>query len=106
MSPIGQVFDVMPIPYADLVVTSVTPAATGSSGQTLNVTWSVKNQGIGITSTPSWNDTVSLASNPDGTGVVQHYVMPSSSKARFQRWYSAATQSSCSSSTRCQSRAG
>ena len=41
-------FDVMPIPYADLVVDSVTPQAPGFSGQPLEVTWTVRNIGIGL----------------------------------------------------------
>src|SRR5262249_13032454 len=40
--------DVMPVPYADLVVTSILADATAESGQKLHVTWTVANQGIGI----------------------------------------------------------
>ena len=45
----AQLFDVMPVPFADLVVTSITPAAVGFGGQPLEITWTVENQGIGLT---------------------------------------------------------
>ena len=64
------VVDVMPIPYADLVVSSVQTTATASSGQPLEVTWEVTNQGIGITSEARWFDWIQLARNPDGSDVV------------------------------------
>src|SRR5207245_2032043 len=51
-------FDVMPIPYADLRVTSVTAPATGESGRALPVEWTVANQGIGPTDRAQWSDTV------------------------------------------------
>ena len=59
-------FDVMPIPYADLLVTSVTPAADGASGQPMEVSWRVENQGIGLTNRSNWNDVVYLATDPAG----------------------------------------
>ena len=65
-----NLFDVTPIPYADLVVSSVTVPATGASGQPISVSWTVANQGIGVTNTSSWSDDVSLASDPAGTQVV------------------------------------
>jgi hypothetical protein len=50
------VFDVMRIPYADLIVQSVSAAPQGSSGQPLEISWTVKNQGIGLTNTSQWSD--------------------------------------------------
>ncbi|WP_205678900.1 CARDB domain-containing protein [Aquisphaera insulae] len=61
-------FDVTPRPYADLVVRSVVPGAGASSGRALHVTWTVANQGIGLTDIPDWNDAVYLATSPDGSG--------------------------------------
>ncbi|QGZ92576.1 CARDB domain-containing protein [Microcystis aeruginosa] len=70
-------FDVVTIPYADLVVSSVTPQTTGSSGQTLSLSWVVTNlsstnggNGIGPTNSSSWTDTVSLASDPEGKNII------------------------------------
>ncbi len=65
-------FDVMPIPYADLLVTSVTPVASGSSGQPLEVSWRVENQGIGLTNRSNWNDVVYLATDPAGTNRIRN----------------------------------
>src|SRR5262249_20299440 len=62
----GNRVDVMPIPYADLFVSAVTPPASALSGATVNVTWTVVNQGIGTTSTGNWNDHLVLASDPQG----------------------------------------
>ena len=63
-----QPFDVMPIPYADLVIESLVVPPVASSGQPLSVTWTVRNQGIGTTNVAHWYDRVYLATNPDGTG--------------------------------------
>jgi subtilase family serine protease len=63
----GQV-DVMPIPYADLRVESVSAPANAFSGKPINVSWMVANRGIAITHTDSWSDQVWLSSNPDGSG--------------------------------------
>ena len=46
-----NLFDVTPTPYAALVVSAVTAPATGSSGQPLQISWTVTNQGIGVTNT-------------------------------------------------------
>jgi hypothetical protein len=62
----GHTVDVMPVPYADLVVTSVVTDPTGESGQKLHVTWTVANQGIGITDTNVWGDSLTLL-NADGS---------------------------------------
>ncbi|MEM9586008.1 MAG: CARDB domain-containing protein, partial [Planctomycetota bacterium] len=61
-----DVFDVMPIPYADLVITDVTPAPTGASGQPLELSWTVQNQGIGLTNRANWNDLVYVTDDPTG----------------------------------------
>ena len=63
----------MPIPYADLVVSSIAVPQPAGSGQPLNVTWTVKNQGIGLTSVPSWDDDLALASDPAGKNIVADY---------------------------------
>ena len=65
-----NLFDVSPIPYADLVVSSVTVPKTGASGQPLAITWTVANQGIGVTNTSAWSDDVSLATDSAGSHVV------------------------------------
>ncbi len=61
-----QLLDVMPIPYADLAVSSVVVPAQASSGQPLDITWTVANQGIGVTSVGEWVDAVALATDPQG----------------------------------------
>ena len=61
-------FDVIRIPYADLTPTESTAPATGGSGQPISVSWQVVNQGIGITNSAQWTDTVSLVRNADGSG--------------------------------------
>ena len=61
-----DVFDVMTIPYADLVFTSLQVPPTGSSGQPFTLSWTVENRGIGLTSTGSWSDSVWLATDPAG----------------------------------------
>ena len=47
-------FAVPPLP--DLQVTSIIPPSNVFSGQTINVTWTVRNKGDGNTNTNSWND--------------------------------------------------
>ena len=64
-------FDVMPIPYADLRVTNIAPNSEASSGQPLTVSWSVINEGIGLTSTNSWTDRLYLATDPQGKNQVE-----------------------------------
>ena len=59
-------FDVMPNPYADLVVSNISLPSQAFGGQPLTVTWTVKNQGIGTTDIGDWNDFVYLASTADG----------------------------------------
>ncbi|HNI80523.1 MAG TPA: CARDB domain-containing protein, partial [Rhodocyclaceae bacterium] len=65
-----QIFDVMSIPYADLVVSAASAPTTASSGQTMSVTWTVANTGIGPTDIPGWNDEVVLTSDAAGNNVV------------------------------------
>ena len=50
-------------PFADLVVSSVNAPAAGSSGQPLNLSWTVTNQGQGTTDVSSWRDQVVLSSD-------------------------------------------
>ncbi len=66
-----DVFDVMPIPYADLVVSDVEAPPIAYSGHSLELTWTVANQGIGLTNIDHWSDTVGLASDPEGTQLVK-----------------------------------
>jgi YD repeat-containing protein len=63
-------FAVSPQPYADLVVSSVDVPDEGASGQPLTVSWTITNQGVGVTSTSQWSDAVRLASDPAGTQIV------------------------------------
>jgi hypothetical protein len=58
--------DVMPILYADLVVTDIHAGAPIQSGQPIDVTWTVTNQGRGLTDLAEWHDVVSLATDPTG----------------------------------------
>src|SRR5262249_21547612 len=53
-----------------LVVSAVDAPTTANSGQSLQVSWTVTNQGIATTNTSAWNDTVFLASDPAGTNIV------------------------------------
>ncbi|MDR0673568.1 MAG: putative Ig domain-containing protein, partial [Zoogloeaceae bacterium] len=62
--------DVMPIPYADLQVTFVEVEGEAASGKPLRVNWEVVNDGIGLTSAASWEDSVWLSRNPDGSDVL------------------------------------
>ena len=64
---ITRYFDVMTIPYADLVVDAVTPQTPAYSGQDLAITWVVRNQGIGLTNSSEWEDRLYLATTPDGS---------------------------------------
>ena len=68
-----NLFDVMPIPYADLVVSSIVDPQNAGSGLPVNVTWTVTNQGIGLTSVPSWDDDLALASDPAGKDIVEDF---------------------------------
>ena len=61
-----EMLTVIPIPYADLVVDSVTAPATGASGQPLGITWQVSNRGLGQTDVINWGDTVHLSTDSAG----------------------------------------
>ncbi len=65
-----NLFDVTQTPYADLIVSSVDAPATAASGLPLTLSWSVTNQGIGVTSIAGWSDTISLATDPQGKDIV------------------------------------
>ncbi|MCB1491569.1 MAG: hypothetical protein KDJ77_07195, partial [Rhodobiaceae bacterium] len=65
--------DIMPQPYADLVVTDISADATGQSGQLLTVGWTVVNQGIGVTDRSSWTDTVRLYADAGLTTLLKQY---------------------------------
>jgi YD repeat-containing protein len=64
----AQPLDVMPRPYADLMLSSVTVGGNAVSGQPLAIGWNIANRGIGVTDSSSWSDRVWLASQPDGGG--------------------------------------
>jgi len=64
--------DVMPMPYADLVVTSLTTSGTPMSGRPLRVSWVVENQGLGVTNTDVWNDSVFLATDSSGAQIAHN----------------------------------
>ena len=59
--------EVMPIPYADLVVPAIEVPAEAFAGRPLELTWTVENQGIGLTSRGDWIDRAYLARHPDGS---------------------------------------
>ncbi len=65
-----QDFDVMPIPYADLVIESATSDATGRNGEAISVAWTIANRGIGLTNDSDWNDIIRLATDPEGENIV------------------------------------
>ena len=65
----GQV-DVMPAPYADLIVESIHVPLPVTAGQAAEVSWTVRNQGIGITNRGDWRDSVFLATDAAGTNLV------------------------------------
>jgi len=68
-----NVFDVMPIPYADLQVTNVSAPASGQSGGALHVQWTVENRGIGPTDRAQWTDYLTLSTHADGSSPVASY---------------------------------
>jgi subtilase family serine protease len=59
--------DVTPIEYADLVIDAVTPIGLAYSGDEFDVSWTVRNQGIGTTNGDRWMDRVYLSPNADGS---------------------------------------
>ena len=60
--------DVARKPYADLNLIGIEVAADAQSGQALNVAWTVRNDGIGLTDRTEWSDQIILSRNPDGSG--------------------------------------
>jgi len=68
----GNLVDVVPTPYADLVVSSVSADAQVNSGQALTIAWEVANQGIGLASQESWADQVYLTLRSNGSGIVRN----------------------------------
>ncbi len=63
----AEPFDVTPITFADLTVDGIAVASGAESGKDVAISWTVKNQGIGLTSTAQWNDHVYLSASPDGS---------------------------------------
>ena len=59
-SPAMQIVTVRP----DLQVTAVTVPASGASGQTMQMEWTVRNAGAGGTFATSWGDRVYYSTNP------------------------------------------
>ena len=56
--------------YADLVVSSISAEQDAASGRSLEVSWTVSNQGIGITNQNLWLDRIKLATDPQGQDIV------------------------------------
>lgn len=54
----------MPKPYADLVVEGLSAEGNAVSGGVLNVSWSVSNQGIGITDKDTFSENIWLSEKP------------------------------------------
>ncbi len=63
-------FDVMTIPYADLQITELDTTGAANSGQPITVNWTVTNDGIGLTNTSEWSDSLYLATDPQGKNIV------------------------------------
>ena len=61
---LGPSVEIMPIPYADLVVDSITAPDSIGTGEPLLLQWEVVNRGIGLTNHNSWFDRVWLTSDP------------------------------------------
>ena len=64
----SQKMDVMPEPYSDLFIEQIYIIDQAVSGRSLKVSWSVINQGIGITNHDMFSEYVWLSENADGTG--------------------------------------
>ena len=62
--------DVMPAPYADLVVDSIAAPDNAVAGEEMTIGWEVLNQGIGITTRGDWVDRVLLARDAEGSELV------------------------------------
>ncbi|UOP01492.1 CARDB domain-containing protein [Kingella potus] len=66
----SSTLEVMPKPYADLVVEGLSAEGNAVSGGVLNVSWSVSNQGIGITDKDTFSENIWLSEKADGGGRV------------------------------------
>lgn len=64
--------DVKLTPPADLQLTTVTAPAQAFSGQTMNLSWKVTNQGSGLTRQTAWDDAIYLSTDTvlDGSDVL------------------------------------
>jgi len=69
----ADIMDVMPIAFADLVVSNISVPATIGSGKTMTVLFTVTNQGIGLTSRQNWQDRVFLATDAAGTNRIAEF---------------------------------
>ncbi len=59
-------------PYADLVVQNVVGPATANNNQSVSLSWTVTNQGVGTTDSANWSDIVYFSTDPTGaTGLQQ-----------------------------------
>jgi subtilase family serine protease len=56
-------FQIIPPPYADLIVESIAAPTTANSGGQIEVNWQVKNRGNSTTSNNSWLDRLVLSSD-------------------------------------------
>ena len=63
--------DIIPEPYAALDVSDVTADPTALSGQPINLSWTVANNGIGSTDKVQWSDNVYVSSDPTGATGMQ-----------------------------------
>ena len=68
----SQQVNVILTPPADLVPIGVSCPSTVSTGQTLNYSFTIYNQGAGHPNTGSWNDKVYFCSNPDSLVNAMH----------------------------------
>ena len=87
---VGEI-DIMPAPNADLIVESVDVPLPVVAGGVASLTWSIRNDGIGVTNRGDWYDRVFLSTTPDASGIIggtalrfQHFgqVAPGGSYAR------------------------
>ena len=62
--------DIMPAPYADLVVDAVDVTLPIAAGGDASLSWTVRNAGIGVTNRGDWYDRVYLSTTPDLTGYI------------------------------------
>ena len=67
---IGEDNNAMTTPYADLQITQINTSGEANSGDPLTISWTVANEGIGITSSSFWFDRLSLATDPEGNNII------------------------------------